>query len=140
MVSKKRSQRIAERIREELSEILVQEASDPRLAGIFVTAVEVDRELDYANVYISALEGSERWKEILEGLKHANGFLRSELARRVELRSFPQLRFHWDPTYERAEKIESLFHELEEERQSSIEDHADADENADKDRDEDNRG
>ncbi len=115
MVSKLRLQRINERIREELSEMLIQEISDPRLGGISVTDVEVDRELAYANVYVSAVEGSERAKEILQGLAHARGYLRRELSRRVELRTFPQLRFHWDPTFERAERIERLFAEIEDE-------------------------
>lgn len=112
MVSKTRKQRISERIREELSEMLLQEVSDPRLSGISVTDVEVDRELAYANIYVSALEGSSRSQEILDGLEHAQGFLRRELSQRIELRTFPRLRFHWDPTYERAEKIEQLIAEL----------------------------
>ncbi len=114
MVSKERQQRIAERIREELSEILITESQDPRLGGVSITDVTVDRELEYANVYVSAVEGSERSREILQGLEHAQGFLRSELARRIELRTFPRLRFHWDTTYERAEKIEKLLASLHE--------------------------
>lgn len=115
MVSKVRLQRINERIREELSEMLLKEVSDPRLTGISVTDVEVDRELAFANVYVSAVEGSERAREVLAGLNHAKGFLRRELSQRVELRTFPQLRFHWDPTFERADRIERLFAELQEE-------------------------
>lgn len=112
MVSKMRLQRINDRIREELSEILLQEVSDPRLAGISVTDVKVDRELAYADIYVSALEGSERWQEINEGLQHAQGFLRHELSQRVELRVFPKLRFRWDATFERAERIEQLIASL----------------------------
>lgn len=112
MVSKLRLQRINDRIREELSEMLLQEVSDPRLAGISITDVKVDRELAYADVFVSALEGSERWQEIHEGLKHAQGFLRRELSQRVELRTFPRLRFRWDPTFERAERIEQLIASL----------------------------
>ncbi len=118
MVSKVRAQRIADRIREELSEILLTGSSDPRLAGIFITDVEVDRELDFANIYVSAIEGSQRSKEVLQALIHAQGFLRSELSQRIELRSFPKLRFHWDATEEKAEHIEKLFAELEEEEQA----------------------
>ncbi len=118
MVSKVRAQRIADRIREELSEILLTGSSDPRLTGIYVTDVEVDRELDFANIYVSAIEGSQRAKEVLQALIHAQGFLRSELSQRIELRSFPKLRFHWDATEEKAEHIEKLFSELEEEEHS----------------------
>jgi ribosome-binding factor A len=115
VVSNQRVQRIAERIREELAQIILQEAQDPRLAGVTVTDVTVDRELAYADVYVSALEGSERADEILAGFQRASGFLRSQLASRVELRTFPRLRFHWDPTAERAEHIEQLLDSLREE-------------------------
>jgi ribosome-binding factor A len=92
--------------------MLIQEISDPRLEGVSITDVRTDRELAYANIYVSALEGSERSKEILEGLEHAQGFLRRELTQRIELRTFPRLRFHWDPTMERAERIEQLIASL----------------------------
>jgi ribosome-binding factor A len=126
VVSKNRLDRINERIREELSELLLMEVSDPRLSGISVTDVDVDRELAYANIYVSALEGAERSNEILEGLEHASGFLRHELAVRVDLRTFPRLRFHWDPTFERAERIEEIFASLQD--SSSEEGDQDADE------------
>jgi len=112
VVSTSRAIRIAERIREELSVLLVTHVQDPRLAGISITDVNVDRELAFANVYYSSLEGAERAKEILAGLQHAQGFLRSELARRIDLRVFPRLRFHYDPTYERADRIERLIASL----------------------------
>ena len=120
-----RSERIADRIREELSEILLQEVSDPRLVGISVTEVRVDRELTLANIYISALEGSERWPEILAGLKHAQGYLRRELTLRIDLRTFPRLQFHWDATYERAERIENLIASLHNEQDSIQEEDVD---------------
>lgn len=119
MVSKLRLQRINERIQMELSEMLVREISDPRLLGISITDVRVDRELAYADIYFSALEGSERATEILDGLEHAKGFLRHELAIRVDLRTFPRLRFHWDPTFEKAETIEKLFASLNAEKQQT---------------------
>ncbi len=116
MVSKMRLQRINERMREELSEILIMEVSDPRLEGISITDVSVDRELTFADIYYSSVEGSDRAQEILDGLLHAQGFLRHALAERMDLRVFPRLRFHWDPTFERAEKIEKLFATLHDEQ------------------------
>lgn len=109
MVSKVRLQRISDRIREELSEMMIQDVHDPRLVGVTITDVTVDRELAYAEVYVSSLEGSERAPEVIAALDHAGGFLRTELARRIELRIFPRLRFHWDPTPERADHMEKLF-------------------------------
>lgn len=103
-----RLQRIADRIRQELSEMLLREISDPRLQQIFVTDVKVDKELAYADVYVSAIEGTDRSKDVLAGLESASGFLRRTLAQRVELRAFPRLRFHWDVTPENADHIEKL--------------------------------
>lgn len=108
MVSKTRLTRISERIREELSEIVLMKSSDPRLKGVTITDAKVDRELAFAEIYVCALEGSQRSQEVLSGLEHAQGFLRSELALRMDLRVFPRLRFHWDPTFEHADEIERL--------------------------------
>ncbi len=121
MVSKLRLERISDRIRDDLSEMLLQEVSDPRLDGVFISGVKVDRELAYADIYVSALEGSERADEILEGLQHAQGYLRRGLSQRIELRTFPRLRFHWDPTAEKAARIEEILASLHKEENRSIE-------------------
>lgn len=92
--------------------MLIKEVNDPRLSGIFVTDVKVDRELAFADVFVSAIEGQERSQEVLSGLRSAAGFLRHELAQRVDLRAFPILRFHWDPTPERADHIERIIASL----------------------------
>lgn len=92
--------------------MIIREVSDPRLELIYVTDVKVDRELAYADVFVSAVEGRERSKEILSGLESASGFIRRTLAGRVDLRVFPRLRFHWDPTPENADHIEKKLAEL----------------------------
>ncbi len=125
MVSKTRAQRIADRIREELSEMLITEISDPRLTGISITDVHVDRELAYADIYVSALEGETRSKEILDGMEHAQGFMRRELSQRVDLRTFPRLRFRWDPTFEKADRIERLIASLHTDEAGNIQPEAD---------------
>ena len=112
MPSGVRLQRIADRIRQELSEMLIREISDPRLKQIYVTDVKVDRELAYADVFVSAVEGVSRSEEVLAGLESASGFIRRNLASRVELRTFPRLRFHWDVTPENADHIEKILAEL----------------------------
>jgi ribosome-binding factor A len=101
-------QRINDRMREELATMVVMEISDPRLSGISITDVKVDREFTYADIFVSAVEGHERAEEILEGLTHASGYIRKSLSERIELRIFPRLRFHWDPTPEKADHIEKL--------------------------------
>ena len=127
MVSKMRAERIADRIREELSEMMIQEISDPRLSGVSITDIRIDRELAYADVYFSMLEGSERALEVLEGFMHAQGFLRRELALRVDIRTFPRLRFHYDPTFERAEHIERLIASLQQEELGNVSEEDDDD-------------
>lgn len=116
MVSKLRQQRIAEELYQQISTLLVTQVSDPRLAMVNVTGVEVDRELMYADVFVSSVEGSVAAPAILDGLQHAQGFLRSEIARRMKLRIFPKLRFHWDPTPERGDRMERLFAQLNNEK------------------------
>ena len=112
MPSGTRLQKIADRIREELSALLLRKISDPRLDQVFVTDAKVDRELAYADIFVSAVEGQERSKEVLAGLNSASGFIRRELSHTVELRTFPRLRFHWDPTPENADHIEKLLAEI----------------------------
>ena len=92
--------------------MLIREINDPRLHQIFITDATVDRELAFADIYVSAIEGSARSAEILEGLNHASGFFRRSLAAHIELRTFPRLRFHWDPTPENADHIERLLADI----------------------------
>jgi ribosome-binding factor A len=92
--------------------LIMGEIHDPRLTGISITDVTVDRELAYADVYVSAIEGQVREKEVLKGLEAATGFIRRKLSKTIELRAFPRLRFHWDVTPEHADHIEKLILEL----------------------------
>lgn len=92
--------------------MLIREISDPRLKQIYVTDVKVDRELAYADVYVSAVEGVARSADVLAGLESASGFIKRNLASRVELRAFPRLRFHWDMTPENADHVERVLAEL----------------------------
>lgn len=108
MVSKSRAKRIADRIQEEISEMLIFDIQDPRVSSAYLTDVTVDRELAFADIYVYSSLGSDAAEDVLSGFKHAGGFLRSQLASRIELRTFPRLRFHWDPTPERAEHLEKL--------------------------------
>lgn len=135
MPSKLRLDRIGDRIQQELSEMLVMgKVHDPRLSGVYVTGVKVDRELAFADVFLSAVEGAERAKDVLAGMTSAGSFLRHELSQRIELRVFPRLRFHWDPTPERADRIERLLASLREENTSPL-DADDTDDNEEVDTD-----
>ena len=131
MATKIRVKRIADGIYEELSELLLFRIKDPRLVGVNVTDVDVDRELAFADIYVSALEGESRKEEILTGLQSAVGFIRGRLAKAIQLRSFPVIRFHWDPTPERGDRIDQLLNSLpESERYGNDEEETDDTEDA----------
>jgi ribosome-binding factor A len=116
MASKGRARRVGERIREEMAAILLEQVSDPRLQMITITGVEVDRELAFATIYVTAMGEADRSEEVMGGLDAAQGFLRRELAGRIEMRSFPQLRFKWDTSYEQGTRIDELLDQLRSER------------------------
>jgi len=111
-MSKIRQQRTAEQIRMILSDLLNREVSDPRLQDLTVTRVEVDRELQVANVYLNALGDESREAEVMKALDKAGGFLRYELAQRMSVRVVPELRFHWDPTLAYADELDQILREL----------------------------
>lgn len=116
MVREARVRRISDRIQQELSLVLQRGVADPRLAMVTVTEVEVDRELAFATIYVTALGTQDRMNEVLSALEGARGYLRHELAARVRLRSFPQLRFRWDFSHERGTRIDELLDMLDSER------------------------
>ena len=91
----------------------LRELSDPRLHGITVTEVKIDRELEHADIYVSALGDESRKPDVMKGLGSADGFLRRELSSRVRLRKVPQLHFHWDPTLAHIQEVESILANLE---------------------------
>lgn len=111
-MSKIRQQRTADRIQEILSELLVRDMRDPRLQGLTITGVRIDRELQYADIYINALGDDSREDEIMEALQRATGFMRRELAHQMSLRTVPVLHFHWDPTLAHAERISEILDSL----------------------------
>ncbi|MFA7406422.1 MAG: 30S ribosome-binding factor RbfA [Anaerolineaceae bacterium] len=119
MPSEIRLKRIQDQIKQVLIEILDGKVNDPRLEQVYITDVSIDRELDFANIYVSALGGADQAQEVLDGLQKASGFIRYNLSQVVKLRVMPKLRFYWDDTPERAERMEALFEVIRQERESS---------------------
>ena len=107
-----RQKRVAERLRAEFSELLLQELKDPRLRLVTVTNVLIDRELEHANIFVSAMGASERQAEVLQGLTSAQGFIRRELSRRLQLRRAPEIHFHWDAMPDKVEHVAQLLDQL----------------------------
>ena len=111
-MSKIRQKRTAEQIRIILSTLVLRDIRDPRLQDITITAVEIDRELQYADIYVNALGDDARQEEVMEALVGATGFMRRELASALPLRTTPNLHFHWDPSLAHAEHISQLLDSL----------------------------
>lgn len=104
--------RIDEEYRKELSQIIGYELKNPNVTGmISVTKVKVTPDLKYAKVYVSILN-SKNIKETMEGLKKSSGFIRSELAKRINLRNTPELIFEIDDSMEYGAKIDSILREI----------------------------
>jgi ribosome-binding factor A len=103
-----RNYRVADQIQRELSLLVRTEVKDPGLSQLLtITAVDVTRDLSIARVYITVLEASQRESSMI-ALQRAGGFLRSQLAARLSIRAVPQLRFLYDESVERGERLSGL--------------------------------
>lgn len=111
-MSTRRQRRVAELVHQELSVLLMLEARDPRLAGVTITGVEVTPDLLLARVYFTVLGDGEAEREALAGLVSATGYLRTELAARVQLRFVPQLVFAADTSAAYGRRIDELLDQL----------------------------
>lgn len=113
-----RMKRINDRMKELLSIVLLTKIEDPRLMNVSVTEVRVDRELDYANIYVSSLDNDYSSEEIIEALNRASGYLKYEISEEIDLRIMPKLRFFWDPTPQKADRIDALLAQIRAENES----------------------
>ncbi len=102
-----RSQRMAEQIRRELSEIVRDELKDPRMGLCSFTAVKLSRDLSHAIVFCTVLDETQR-DETIETLNRAAGFFRSQIASRIRARSVPLLKFVNDDSVERGAAMDKL--------------------------------
>ena len=104
--------RIDEEYRKEISQIISYDLKNPNVTGmISVTKVKVTTDLKYAKIYVSILN-SKNIKETMDGLKKSSGFIRSELAKRINLRNTPELIFEIDDSIEYGAKIDSILKEI----------------------------
>jgi len=107
-----RMNRIDEEYRKELSQIISYELKNPNITGLIsVTKVKVTNDLKYAKVYVSILN-SKNVKDTLANLKKSAGFVRTELARRINLRNTPEIIFELDDSMEYGAKIDSILKDI----------------------------
>jgi ribosome-binding factor A len=104
-----RSDRVAEQIQRELADLLQFEVKDPRVQHVTLTEVEVSGDLSHAKVFYSAPQQSaDDLAALQQGLTKSAGFLRSQLSKRLLLRSVPQLHFVYDVSIDRGMQISQL--------------------------------
>ena len=107
-----RRQRLAEALREVLSELLLTEIKDPRLAGVVISAVEFSGDLKLARAYFSIFGDEERVRQAGDGLQQARGYLRRESGRRLRVHNPPELEFLRDKGFERADRVQRILDDI----------------------------
>jgi ribosome-binding factor A len=102
-----RPQKLGDLIQKELSDLVQRELRDPRVGMITITGVDVSPDFSHAKVFFTLLNPG-HLDEVKQGLKRAAGFLRSQLAKRITLYTTPELRFEYDESVERGDRISRL--------------------------------
>ena len=102
-----RPQKVADSIQKELSDLLRRDVRDPRIGMVTLTAVDVSPDFSHARVLFTCLDPAHA-EEAKRGLQRAAGFLRSQLARRLKLYATPELRFEYDESIERGDRLHRL--------------------------------
>ncbi|MEI1376625.1 30S ribosome-binding factor RbfA [Nostoc sp. UHCC 0926] len=133
MATNRRVSRVAELIKREVSQMLLNGIKDDRVGTgmVSVTDVDVSGDLQHAKIYVSIYGTDEAKVETMAGLKSATGYVRSELGARVRLRRTPEVIFLEDRSIERGNKVLALLNQLNHERPPenlvSVEDSTDQD-------------
>lgn len=113
-----RKDRLASEIVKETSKIILYELRDPRKGFVTVTRAKVSDDYRYAKIFVSIM-GTEKEKKLtMGGLKHAQGFVQKQLSRRIQMRSFPEIRFEIDDSIEKAFKVTNVIDKLARERKA----------------------
>ena len=110
-------ERVAERVRVELSTLLTRTVRDPAVSAVTITHVSMPADLQLARVYYTVLDGGNR-RDTARGLRRAKTYLRRLIGQRLQLRQVPELRFMFDDTLEQQDRLAKLFTDIENERQS----------------------
>lgn len=111
MAQYRRTDRLNEQLRQEITLLVRDEVRDPRVGLATITAVQTSPELDHAKVYFTTLGEEDERQAVLAGLRSAAAFLRRELGKRMHIRRVPELHFEIDRVLEEAQRIERLLHE-----------------------------
>ena len=111
-MSSRRSQKVAQSVREVVSMAILTELQDPRVRDVTVTYVEVSDDLRYAKVHVSVMGDQSHQDLSLRGLQSAAGFLQSKIAKRIDLRYTPRLNFILDQGVKRSIEISQILEQV----------------------------
>ena len=106
-----RAHRVGDQIQRELADLLANGVKDPRVGPVTITGVDVSADLSHATVRFTHLAGRDHAKAAVDALARTAGFLRSELAQRLDLYSVPQLHFAYDDSIESGLRLSQLIDE-----------------------------
>ena len=107
-----RQEQVRKLLKVEISEIIHREMRDPRLGFVTITDVKISPDLKYARVFMSIM-GDQKQQEIgLAALKHASGFVRGELGKRIRMRIIPEIEFQIDESIERGARIFEILQQV----------------------------
>jgi len=112
MLAGKRALRVGDQILRELSFVLLERVTDPRVNGVTVTAVELSNDLKQARAFFSVIGGLEQINRAQAGLESAKGFIKREISSRMSLRYTPEIVFVYDPSLKSGSDMEQLFEKL----------------------------
>jgi ribosome-binding factor A len=118
-VSPSRIARLRELLKQETSAILQRDLRDPRVGFVSVTDVELSPDLRHAKIFVSIMGDAEAKARTMDGLVSAQGFIRTELARRIRLRHMPEVAFRIDESIERGARVARLLREVTEPKPES---------------------
>ncbi|HUP21969.1 MAG TPA: 30S ribosome-binding factor RbfA [Thermoanaerobaculia bacterium] len=111
-MTRHRAQRVADLMQRELAQIFLEKLKDPRAAMATVSDVSLSPDLGFARIKVSAFGSDSERKACLDAVRHAGGFVRSQLAQRLALRVVPELRFELDRGPEHSQRINELLADL----------------------------
>ena len=117
-----RIDKINQRIKREIGDIVLKELKDPRLEFVSITHVEVSRDLQHAKVYFSVLGRGNQVQKAGEGLLSARGFVRKLIGQRVRMRYTPEIEFIFDHSIEYSARIEAALEEIQHETEKDYQD------------------
>lgn len=114
----KRSSRVAEAVKNELSILLVSKVADPRLQAVSISRVEVSDDLSLARVFFTVFGGKNEIHKAKKGFGRASGFMRSHIAKTLNLRFTPTLEFRYDDIADKVAELDEIFEQIANERES----------------------